>query len=173
MGLRGPPPKPTSIRVLEGMPDHRPLPTSEPKYRVGVPRRPDGMSTGARKIWDELVGEMAPSCVLRTVDAFALAQLCEDQAMLNTLRKGLAEMSREIAKKAKEQKLELPGGPMIQLSRTTEGRRTLTTIKELSLQVIVQRREFGLTPASNSRVQGAGGSAALGFMDPLERALCG
>jgi hypothetical protein len=37
----------------------------------------------------------------------------------------------------------------------------------------VQRREFGLTPASNSRVQGAGGSAALGFMDPLERALCG
>jgi phage terminase small subunit len=171
VGLRGPPPKPTRIRMLEGNRGRRPLPGNEPQYPPGVPERPSGMSAGARKIWDMLVGEMAASGVLRPVDALALMQLCEDQAMLDTLRKGMDQMARELSKKAKENKRDLPGGPLIQLSRTIEGRRTLSTIRELSAQIIVQRREFGLTPASNGRVQAAGPGS--GFMDPLERALCG
>lgn len=170
MGLRGPPPKPTKIRVLEGVRGHhRPI-GNEPEYRSGLPDRPPGMTAGARRIWNVLVGEMAASGVLRPVDAMALAQLCEDQYTLNELRKGMNAMVQEIAAKAREKKLELPGGPMVQLSRTIEGRRTLSTIRELSFAVIVQRREFGLTPASNSRVQAAGGP---GFesMDILERAI--
>ena len=171
MGLRGPPPKPTRIRMLEGNRGRRSLPANEPQYPAGVPERPPGMSAGARKIWDKLVGEMAASGVLRSVAAFALRQLCEDQAMLDILRKGMDQMTRELSKKAKENKRELPGGALIQLSRTIEGRRTFSTIRELSAQIIVQRREFGLTPASNGRVQTTG--TGSGFMDPLERALCG
>ncbi len=49
-----------------------------------------------------LVNEMAASRVLRSVDALALGQLCEDQAMLDTLRKGMAEMTREIAVKRRK-----------------------------------------------------------------------
>ena len=158
--------------MLEGNRARRPLPANEPQYPPGVAERPSGMSSGGKKIWDTLVREMAASGVLRTVDALALMQLCEDQAMLDTLRKGMAEMTREISKKAKEKKMELPGGPLIQLSRTIEGRRTLSTIRELSSQIIVQRREFGLTPASNGRGQTAGDGSS-GFMDPLEKALCG
>jgi phage terminase small subunit len=171
MGLRGPPPKPTRVRILEGNLARRPLPGNEPQYSPGIPERPTGMSAGARKIWDMLVREMAASGVLRTVDGLALTQLCEDEAMLDTLRKGMAEMTREISKKAKAKKMELPGGPLIQLSRTIEGRRTLSTIREISTQIIVQRREFGLTPASNGRVQTTGGFDS-GF-DPIERALAG
>ena len=65
----------------------RPLPGNEPQYPPGLPKRPSGMSAGARKIWDTLVSEMAASGVLRTVNALALMQLCEDQAMLDTLRR--------------------------------------------------------------------------------------
>jgi phage terminase small subunit len=169
MGLRGPAPQPTAIRVLNGNPARRPLPASEPQYATGVPNKPSGLSPGARRAWDALVAEMAPSGVLRLVDAGALAMLCEDIAMLETMRKGLAEMAREIAKQAKKQGKSVVGGPLVHLSRTIEGRRTLSTIRELSAQIIVQRREFGLTPASNSRVAaGAGGT-----IDPLEAALCG
>jgi hypothetical protein len=75
------------------------------RRRAGVPDRPKGMSPGARKIWDALVDEMASSGVLRTVDALALVQLCEDQAMPDTLRQGMAEMTREIAKKVKEKRV--------------------------------------------------------------------
>jgi hypothetical protein len=114
---------------------------------------------------------MAPSGVLRPVDAGALAMLCEDMAMLELLRKGLGEMAREIAKQAKKQGKSVVGGPMVHLSRTIEGRRTLSTIRELAAQIIVQRREFGLTPASNSRVESSGIGGSI--MDPLETALCG
>jgi phage terminase small subunit len=172
MGLRGPPKTPTSIAARKGNPGRRPLPKNEPKYTPGVPPRPSGMSGRARKVWDDLVREMAASQVLRTVDALALVQLCEDQAMLDELRKGTAEMTKAIASTAKEKGVALPGGALVQLSRTIEGRRTLATIRELSIQVIVQRREFGLTPASNSRVEATGG-AGFGYMDPLEKALCG
>jgi phage terminase small subunit len=172
MGLRGRIPTPTAIRVLNGNPSRRPLPTNEPQYTTGVPERPTGMSAGARKVWDGLISEMAASGVLRLVEAGALTMLCEDIALLETFRKGLAQMAREIVAQAKKQGKKIVGGPMVHLSRTIEGRRTLATIRELSAQIIVQRREFGLTPASNSRVEGGFGAGG-GFMDPIEAALCG
>ena len=171
MGVRGTRPTPTKIRILNGNPSRRPLPTNEPQFTPGIPDRPMGMSAGARKQWDELVGEMGNSGVLRRVDGGALAMLCEDLAMLDTLRKGLAAQAREITKKAREKKQQISGNALTALSRTTEGRRTLTTIRELSAQIIIQRREFGLTPSSSTRVQASGEGAH--FIDPLEQALCG
>jgi phage terminase small subunit len=129
------------------------------------------MSAGARKQWNELVGEMANAGILRRVDGGALAMLCEDAEMLHMLRTGLAAQAREITKKAKDKKQQITGNALTALSRTTEGRRTLTSIRELAAQIIIQRREFGLTPSSSARVQASGPGAQ--FIDPLERALCG
>jgi phage terminase small subunit len=171
MGVRGTLPTPTKIRVLNGNPSRRPLPTNEPQFTPGIPDRPTRMSAGARKQWDELVGEMANSGVLRRVDGGALGMLCEDLAMLDTLRSGLAAQTSEFTKKAKEKNQPISGNALTALSRTTEGRRTMTTIRELSAQIIIQRREFGLTPSSSTRVQATGGGAQ--FIDPLEQALCG
>lgn len=171
MGLRGPPPKPTAVRIREGNRGHATFNPNEPSYTAGIPERPI-LSAGARKLWDSLVGELASSGVLRLVDAGALAQLCEDSAMLETLRKGLATQVREIEKAAKEKKKPLPGGALIALARTNEGRRVLAAMREIAGQIIVQRREFGLTPASSTRINAAGGPGGLAG-DPLERALCG
>jgi phage terminase small subunit len=171
MGVRGTPPTPTKIRILNGNPSRRPLPANEPQFAQGIPPRPAGISAGARKQWDGLVAEMADAGVVRRVDGGALAMLCEDLAMLDTLRKGLAAQAREITLKAKLKKQQISGNALTALSRTTEGRRTLTTIRELSGQIIVQRREFGLTPSSSTRVQALGGGVQL--TDPLEQALCG
>jgi hypothetical protein len=171
MGIRGTLPTPTKIRMLNGNPSRRPLPTNEPQFAPGIPDRPKGMSVDARKHRDGLVHEMANAGVLRRVDGGALAMLCEDLAMLDTLRKGLASQAREITKKAKQKKQQISGNALTVLSRTTEGRRTFSTIRELSAQVIIQRREFGLTPSASTRVQACGPGA--GFIDPLEQALCG
>ena len=75
MGVRGPVPTPTKIRMLNGNPSRRPLPANEPQFASGIPDRPYGMSAAARKQWDALVGEMASSGVLRRVDGGALAML--------------------------------------------------------------------------------------------------
>jgi hypothetical protein len=90
--------------------------------------------------------------------------------MLDTLRKGMAEMTQEISK-AKEKKMELPGGPLIQLSRTIEGRRTLSTIRELSAQIIVQRGNSASRPLERPGTDG--GRFWFRFYGPLEQALCG
>ena len=166
---RGFAPKPTAIRKMEGNPGHRPFNEREPRFPVGVPEPPAGMSAAARKIWNGLAPAMAQAGVLRSVDGLAFAQLCEDQALLDTLRKGFNALAREIAKKARQEHKRLPGGPMVALSRSTEGRRTLSTIRELSAQLVIQRREFGLTPSSSTRVESTPGSMAF---DPIEDALC-
>lgn len=171
MSNYGFPPKPTIIRKAEGNTAHRPFNRFEPQYREGVPERPTNLGPGARRVWDSLVREMAPTGVLRTVDGLALAHLCEDQALLDELRDGLRKMATEIRKKARMEKKKLPGGPMTAIARTTEGKRVLSSISELSRQVITQRREFGLTPASNTRVEAQGGVSS--GIDAQERALCG
>lgn len=107
------------------------------------------------------------------VDWMALGSLCEDQATLDQLREGLRFSLKSVEAEAKKQGVDLKsiGGALIQFTKTTNGRRVLGSIRELTTSLIVQRREFGLTPASNTRVeaQGAGGLP----MDSIERALCG
>jgi P27 family predicted phage terminase small subunit len=135
------------------------------------------MSAGAKKVWSSLVREMANSGVLRPVDAYALAQLCEDQALLDELRRGVAARAAEITRKAKAANRPIPGGAMVALSGTVEGRRMIATMRELAAQLIAQRREFGLTPASNSRVEvgdtDGRGKTAGPRMDAIEALLCG
>jgi P27 family predicted phage terminase small subunit len=156
MGLRGPAPKPTALRVIEGNRSRRPLPKNEPQYEAYKPKRPDTLTPAAGKIWDELVAEMNRVKLLRKVDEYALAQLCEDQALLNEMQAGLQQMAAAFRKQATDQGKELPGPPLLVMMRSTEGRRMMSSIRELSTLVILQRREFGLTPASRTRVSTIG-----------------
>ena len=77
---------------MEGNRARRPLPQDEPQYETGVPVAPP-MSPAAKRIWMQLVSQMLNLGVLRTVDSFALAQLCEDQALLDDLRRGMQAMA--------------------------------------------------------------------------------
>lgn len=55
MGLRGPAPKPTALRIIEGNLGHRPLNQREPKPLVGEPDVPAHLSRDAKKEWRRLV----------------------------------------------------------------------------------------------------------------------
>lgn len=80
MGRRGPAPKPTSLRVLEGNPGKRPLPAGEPKPRVGVGECPGWLSDVAKGKWAELVPELERLGLLTVIDGDALASYCETYA---------------------------------------------------------------------------------------------
>ena len=169
MGLRGPAPKPTGVRVLEGCRAHRPLPESEPQYPAGVPAKPKKMSRMAQRVWDELVIEMAPANVLRSVDQRALWQLSEDEALLSEAYAGLWKMISAVQEKAKKEGKDLPGGALFALVSMTSGRLAMNTIRDLGARVLIERREFGLTPSSRTRISTPG----EGSMDSLEMKLCG
>lgn len=170
MGLRGPAPKPTALRRFEGNPSRRPFPKHEPQYEPGVPTKPKRMSTPAKRIWDELVEEMAGAAVLRRVDRRALWHLCEDEAILAEIYFGLWRMAKTIREKARAEGKELPAGELMALVSMTNGRLAMRAIRDLAGRVIIERREFGLTPSSRSRIETA---ADAGAIDSLEMKLCG
>lgn len=80
MGRRGPAPKPTALRVLEGNPSHRPLPNREPKPLKGRPRCPSWLSDEAKKTWRELVPQLEAMGLLTRADGHLLAIYCETWA---------------------------------------------------------------------------------------------
>jgi phage terminase small subunit len=170
MGLRGRKPKPTELRRLEGNREKRPLPTNEPQYAPGLPERPQRMSVGARRLWNELVDEMAGAAVLRRVDKQALWQLAEDEWLLKRSYEGIEEMLRQIEQKAKAEGKKLPGGAVLYFLSMQHGRLAMAAVRDLATRVIIQRREFGLTPSSRSRISTANEAGAV---DSLELKLCG
>jgi phage terminase small subunit len=149
--MRGRLPKPIAERKLDGNPGRRPLP-KEPEYRPGIPERPSRMSGPACRIWDELVQEMAPISMLRRVDRRALWQLAEDEALIAEAYAGIWKMTRALKKKAAKENQELPAGAFFSLIGMKQGRLAMAAIRDLAARVIVERREFGLTPSSRARV---------------------
>jgi hypothetical protein len=125
------------------------------------------MSEPAGEIWDELVGEMSNAAVLARVDRRALWQLAEDEALLEEAYAGIWKMAAQL--KAMHGN-KLPAGAIFALLGNTQGRLAMATIRDLAGRVIIERREFGLTPSSRSRVHAAGDAAGA---DALERKLCG
>jgi phage terminase small subunit len=149
--MKGRLPKPAEQRILDGNPGRRPVP-KQPEFRPGVPDQPARMSTPARRIWDELVDEMAPVSMLRRVDRRALWQLAEDEALIAEAYAGIWKMTRVLKKKAAAEKQELPAGALFSLLGMKQGRLAMAAIRDLAARVIIERREFGLTPSSRSRV---------------------
>lgn len=80
MGRRGPAPKPTALRVLEGNPSHRPLPSGEPKPLKGRPKCPSWLSREAKRTWRELVPQLEAMGLLTRADGHLLAIYCETWA---------------------------------------------------------------------------------------------
>ena len=80
------------------------------------------MSRRAAKIWHELMAEMAPASILRRVDARALWQLAEDEALMVEAYAGIWKMMRALEKKARDERQTLPAGALFSLLGMKQGR---------------------------------------------------
>src|SRR3954452_16994744 len=89
MGLRGPPPKPSSVRVLEGNPARRPLPANEPRPLPGEPEIPAHLDREARKERKRLVPILLSMRVLTVADGVALGNLCHAYSILIQAHKAM------------------------------------------------------------------------------------
>ena len=86
-GPRGPAPKPTALRVLEGNPANRPLPKDEPKAPPGAPDQPGWLTKEARAHWDEVVPILLKLGTLTFADGEALAEYCDVWARLRKVNR--------------------------------------------------------------------------------------
>ena len=153
MGYRGPAPKPTAIRILEGNMSHRPLNGSEPRPRPVAPRCPKYLDPEAKREWKRIVPILMGMRVLTEADSLALGSLCQAYSTMVRAQSKLNESGLL---------LKTPSGYVQQSPLLGIINACMHTITTLS-------REFGLTPASRSRIQ----VQPEDGMDELERALCG
>lgn len=163
----GRPPKPTAVRIAEGMRGHRPLNENEPDPAPGLPDMPTGLSTWGRKLWTSTVEELDRLNLLTIVDggAFEAAIIGADTAH---------ESDRRIR---------------LLLQKINRGKGEQEDYYRLSIMNSVSKKgwqqfksfavEFGMTPASRTRLTAADPAPVAAhspgkpkIADPVEAALC-
>lgn len=136
MGRRGPAPKPTVLKVLEGNPGKRPLNQNEPKPKPIAPKCPSWLDKEAKREWKRVAPELERLGLLTVVDGAALAAYCQAYARW--------KQAEEIIKREG-------------MTVTTESGYVMphpaVKIAEKAQQLIKAFcAEFGLTPSSRSRM---------------------
>lgn len=137
MGRRGPPPKPTALRILEGNPAKRPLNPHEPMPKRGRPRCPSFLDREAKAKWKALVPELDRLGLLTIVDGDALAAYCQAWSEFRTSTETLRREGRTF----KSQSGYLTPHPAVAQQRTA-----WQAIKAFASL-------FGLDPSSRSRLK--------------------
>ena len=137
MGLRGPAPKPRALVELEGNPGKRPLNPLEPQPRAKRPRCPRYLDQAAKREWRRLAPILSRMGVLTEADGIALANLCQQYAMLQQA----------------QAKLQKTGLLMKTKSGYVQPSPLVSIVAGCLEQVNKLCREFGMTPASRTRIQ--------------------
>jgi len=108
---------------------------------------PKGLSRRARAEWRVLSEQLLQMGVLAEVDGVALGLLCNDIAELERVQSDLSKTGYLIKN---------PGTNRIRVNPLVQ------VVSDLSRRVLVGLREFGLSPASRSRVETAQGFSRQG-----------
>ena len=158
MSYSGPLPKPTAIRRAEGNPGKRPFNEREPQPDLVRPRMPRHLDTSAKREWRRLCPMLERMGVLSEADGIALANLCVDYAILQQAQESLAKTGL-LSKTAKTGMIHQ--SPLLNIIAVTTDR------------VMRGLREFGLTPASRSRISAIEVTEFRDRSDEIERILAG
>ena len=144
MGRRGPSPKPTALKLLQGNPGKRPLNEREPKPRKDMPRCPAWLSSEAKKVWRRLVPELRAMRVLTIVDGDALAAYCQTFARWRAAEEYLARHGDVYPIRDEARRIKcMQQFPQVAIARSL-------------LQILrAYQQEFGLTPSSRTGIRAA------------------
>lgn len=138
--------KPTELKVLTGNPGKRPLPENEPKPKpiVGQVEPPEFLNVYAAKTWERLFPVLKNINLITEADLESFTMLCQSYGVwveCEVTFKELGRLNNYTNKGGNENEVEHP------LSKI--GQKAFERYKSLCT-------EFGLTPASRSRIQVAG-----------------
>ncbi len=137
MGMRGPAPAPTALKIIRGNPGKRALPKNEPKPQLtDRPYQPDDLDEIAREEWSRLAPILFRCRVLTEADYLVLAMICR----LESRRKKAQLKINEFGMAVKGPN----GGPVINPF--------IRVAQECENQLRPLLREVGITPSSRSGV---------------------
>lgn len=151
--MPGPPPKPTAAKIIAGNPGHRPLNPNEPKPELGTPTMPKHLCPVARKEWKTIVPELLKLGVLTVVDRAALAAYCECFALWERARREVFKNGITFTTKAVVKTHQDDGSTKDEVLILGIKRNPAVAVSNEALRMMKSYLvEFGLTPASRSRL---------------------
>ncbi len=137
MGLRGPAPKPTALKELQGNPGKRALNKSEPRPAATLPRCPSHLSGEAKAEWRRVARTLHESGLLTQVDRAALAIYCQAWARW-VKAEGQIQRHGEVVKSAAGNVMQNP---------------YLSIANRAMKQMQLMARELGMTPSARSQIK--------------------
>ena len=96
MGRRGPPPKPTRLKILAGNPGKRPLNDAEPVPAPGRPSCPAWVSKEGRAEWRRVTRELEALGLLARIDQATLACYCQSVAEVRIATVTEGDLDRQL-----------------------------------------------------------------------------
>lgn len=142
MATRGRKPTPTAIKLLEGNPGKRPLNANEPKPEKKAPSCPKWLEPEAKKEWRRLAKQMEQIGILTQVDMAAFAGYCQAYARWKEAEEFITQHGTIVR---------TPSGYWQQVPQVSIAQTYLKLMNRFAEQ-------FGLTPASRSRIIAADSS---------------
>lgn len=138
MGRRGPPPKPTVLKLLTGNPGKRKLNRREPKPKSAPrpPSPPSFLGKLAKEEWRRVVPELHRLGLLTKLDRAALAAYCQSWARYIEADKVITDHGMTFM---------TDKGYVCQRPEVTIAQKERSQMKQFASQ-------FGLTPASRSSI---------------------
>ena len=146
--MSGPPPKPTALKMIDGNPGRTPINKDEvtPEIPTEVPPFPDGLCEGARPYWEELAPMLFRIRCMTEAERQGLSTLCVALFDFHDVQKMIDKFGRVVMTPSGVPKV----SPYIQ-------------IRYQAMALVIRLlQEFGLTPASRSRIIMAGGNVNKG-----------
>lgn len=155
MGARGPAPKPTVVKALQGNPGKRALNRNEPRPGAGkIPSAPRWLSDDAKRQWRPVAKALHGCGLLTDVDVLALGMLCEAFAQYLEARRLL--MEPESTDEQVEPGGEDRGARMRLVVKSDKGNLyqnpAVSLMNSARVELLKWLREFGMTPSARSRI---------------------
>ena len=132
---------PTALRILNGNASKRPLNEREPKPEKVRPRRPTWLTPEAKKVWSRVVADLERMGVMTEVDGDAAAVYSLTFARWRAAEEFLAKHGEVYPIRDEKGQIKcMQQFPQVSIARN------------LLLILRAYQQEFGLTPASRSRI---------------------
>lgn len=159
MGLRGPPPKPTSLAVLEGNPNGKKPNENEPSFPLlvqGLTTPPEHFDDVARRAWQALSDMLTSARMLTEADVPVITRYCELFCEYEKARATVAKgQMLPIKEKVKEEYTDADGRIRERKVDRVIGftiNPAFGIMKDLHRELFRIEKEFGLTPAARTRI---------------------
>lgn len=155
MATRGRKPKPTAIKLLEGNPGKRPLNEYEPVPPKSEIKCPAWLEPEAKKEWKRLAPALETMGILTPVDISAFAGYCQAYARWKEAEEFISKHGSIF---------QTPSGYVQQVPQVSIAQQNLKIMQSFC-------SEFGLTPATRSRIIANSGESKNDDDDMMEQLL--